>query len=136
MMRIDLEDLVFDYWAGSHRGNDLLFFFPSDVLPLPVDPLSFLGVPRFFFDPFSEPEEFHPTVMERAGRTAVEAATSLIPFTSGEELFTLHGRQLRLDELRVTFDRDTKKATSKALRLATGEYRRETLAEQILLRVE
>jgi hypothetical protein len=132
----NLEDLVFEYWAGSHRGTDLRFFLPSDVFPLPIDPLSVLGAPRFFFDPFSEPEEFRPTVMERAATSAANAAVSLVPFTSGEELVTLHGRQVRLDELRVTFDRNTKKATSKALRLATGEYQRETLPERLLLRVE
>ena len=127
-------ELFFDYWAASHRGNDLEFFVPSNVIPLPIDPLSILSVPEYFFDLFVEPEEFRPTFMEETGRNTAEGAIGLIPFVSGQEVIILHGRQTRLDRLRVVFDRHTLEATRKALRLATGEYDQESLVEQILLR--
>lgn len=127
-------ELVFDYVAASHRGTDLRVFVPSDVAPGPVDPAAILAVPRFLFDLFSEPDEFQPTGLERAARTASDIAVSFAPFVSGQDVITLNGRQLRADRLRVVFDRKTLRLTAKALRLATGEYQQESELGRLLLR--
>jgi hypothetical protein len=126
-------ELFFEYWAAFHRGNDLEFFVPSDLIPGPIDPLAIFAVPEYFFDPFIQPGEFEPTFLEKTGRTVANAGLAFAPFVGGQEFVTLHGRQTRLDRLRVVFDRETLRATHKALRLATGEYEQETLAERILL---
>jgi hypothetical protein len=125
-------ELVFDYLAARHRGTDLRFFVPSDVMPGPIDPAAVLAVPRFFFDLFVEPEEFEPTTMERLARVGADAAVSAAPFVSGQDVVILRGRQIRVDQLRVVFDRSTLTATGKALRLASGEYQQQSLADQIL----
>ena len=127
-------ELVFDYLAAHHRGTDLRFFVPSDVMPGPIDPAAVLAVPRFFFDLFVEPEEFQPTTLERVARVGADAAVSAAPFVSGQDVVILRGRQLRVDQLRVVFDRATLAATGKALRLASGEYQQQSLADQLLLR--
>jgi hypothetical protein len=126
-------ELVFDYLAARHRGSDLRFFVPSDVMPGPIDPAAVLAVPRFFFDLFVEPPEFQPTTMERVARAGADAAVSAAPFVSGQDVVILRGRKLRVDHLRVVFDRATLAATSKALRLASGDYQQQSLADQILL---
>jgi hypothetical protein len=127
-------ELVFDYVAASHRGTDLAIFVPSDVTPGPVDPAIILALQRFLFDLFVEPPEFRSTLLERAARTASDAAVSFAPFVSGQDVVNLHGRQVRTDRLRVVFDRESLRVTAKALRLATGEYRQESLVGRTLLR--
>jgi hypothetical protein len=127
-------ELVFDYLAARHRGSDLQFFVPSDVMPGPIDPAAVLAIPRFFFDLFVEPAEFQPTPMEQVARAGAQAAADAVPFVSGQEVVTLRGRHLRVDHLRVVFDRATLAATSKALRLASGEAREASLADPLLLR--
>jgi len=122
-------ELVFDYLAARHRGTDLRFFVPSDVMPGPIDPAAVLAVPRFFFDLFVEPAEFQPTPIERAARAGADAAVSAAPFVSGQDVVIL-----RVDHLRVVFDRATLAATSKALRLASGDFQQESLAGQLFLR--
>lgn len=127
------DELVFDYRAGVHQATDLRFFVPSDVFTGPFNPLAILSVQKFFFDLFKEPEEFRPTPMERAGRNTANAMTRMIPFTSGEDLLTLRGRQLRSDRLRIVFDRKSLRARQKSLRLATGAYQEDSLRERLLL---
>ena len=125
-------ELVFDYWTASHRGNDLELVVPSNLIP-GFDPLGVVAVPRFFFDPFVESEEFQPSFLERAGRDLTKAALRSVPCRSGQGIVQLHGRQIRLGRLRVVFDLETLSATQKALRLATGNTQRESFAEQIML---
>jgi hypothetical protein len=127
-------ELVFDYLAARHRGSDLRFFVPSDFMPGPIDPLVVLAIPRFFFDLFVEPDEFQSSPLEQVTRAAAEAAADAVPFVSGQDVVTLRGRHLRADQLRVVFDRATLAATSKALRLASGEYQEASLVDPLLLR--
>jgi hypothetical protein len=127
-------ELVFDYLAARHRGSDLRFFVPSDFMPGPIDPLVVLAIPRFFFDLFVEPDEFQSTPLEQVTRAAADAAADAVPFVSGQDVVTLRGRHLRADQLRVVFDRATLAATSKALRLASGEYQEASLVDPLLLR--
>jgi hypothetical protein len=127
-------ELVFDYLAARHRGSDLQFFVPSDVMPGPIDPAAVLAIPRFFFDLFVEPAEFQPTPMEQVTRAGAQAAADAVPFVSGQEVVTLRGRHLRADQLRVVFDRATLTATAKALRLASGDAQHASLADPLLLR--
>ena len=127
------DELIFDYHAGVHQATDLRFFVPSDVFTGPFNPLAILSVQKFFFDLFTEPEEFRPTLMERAGRNTANAMTRMIPFASGEDLLTLRGRQLRSDRLRIVFDRETLRAQQKSLRLATGAYQEDSLPQRLFL---
>jgi hypothetical protein len=123
---------VFDYVAKSHRATNLRFFFPSDVVPY-VDPFAWLGVHRYFFDPFEEPAPFRPTFSDMLSRYALETAASNVPFLRGEDIVILRSRQLRGDILRVVLDRDTHQTLRKALLLATGEYALESWRERAFL---
>jgi hypothetical protein len=129
-------ELVFDYLASRHRATDLELFVPSDIVPGALNPASLLSVPRYFFDPFAEPEETDETFLEATGRRGVQLAVGFIPFASGEELLVVNGRQIRVDRLRVVFDRESLVATRKALRLASGEFSQDALGERVLLQAD
>jgi hypothetical protein len=124
---------VFDYLSRSHRATNLRFFFPSDATPLFVDPFAWLGVHRYFFDPFEEPAAFRPTFTDQLSRYALDTAVSYVPFTRGEDIVILRSRQLRGDILRVVLDRDTHQTLRKAVLLSTGEYARESWADRAFL---
>lgn len=127
--------LVFDYRWQRHRGTATRFFLPSEVIP-GLDPLFILGVMRYFFDPSEEPEVFRPTLAERVGQSLTRLITIFIPFSDGQDLVTLSGRQLRHDRLRVVFDRQNLVVQGKSLRYASGEYRDESLASRMILRAD
>jgi hypothetical protein len=128
-------EVVFDYRAASHRSTNLELFLPTDVVPGPW-PLGLLNAPRILFDPFEEPEAFAEPPLERNARRTAQGASRLLPFSGGIDVLILRNRQARGDRLRVVMDRDSLRTTQKELRLATGEYESETLAERILLRTD
>jgi hypothetical protein len=129
-----LDEVIFDYRAGSHRSTDVYFYVPSDLFPGPVNPVGFIqGTLRFFFSPFEEVEEFRGTAAERMGRGSAEAAAGAVPFARGLDVLTLRGRQIRYDRLRVVLDRRSGIASRKSLRLATGEYVEQSIGERMLL---
>ena len=127
--------VVFDYESFHHRNTRLDFFVPSEIFPF-VDPLFILAIPRFFFDQSDEPEAFERSTAANAGRGALSLVMRLVPFTSGEELLIVKGNQLRGDRLRVVFARDTRVVASKSLRLATGEYREESIFDRVILQAD
>lgn len=127
--------LVFDYRWQRHRGTDMRFFVPSEVLA-GLDPLFLLSVPRFFFDQSEEPDAFRPTLAERIAQGLTQLATFFVPFTNGQDLMIASGHQLRHDRLRVVFDRQTLVAQGKSLRFASGDYRDESITSRILLRAD
>ena len=128
-------ELVFDYLWKRHRGTDTRLFVPSEVIP-GVDPLFLLSVPRWFFDPSEEPDEFRPNLVERIAEGLARLATFAVPFANGTDLLILSGHQLRSDRLRIVFDRENLIAQGKSLRFASGEYTDETLTNRVLLRAD
>jgi len=129
-------ELVFDYRAARHRLTDFELFVPTNFLPLPVSPAPVFSALRFFLNPFEEPKATQGTILERASEGSVRLAVGFIPFTSGEDLLVLNGRQIRVDRLRVVFDRQSLVATQKALRLQSRAYTSESLPERVLLETE
>jgi len=125
-------EVVYDYVSASHRATDLRLFLPTDALP-GLNPSLLLGLTRWFFGPFREPEEFREPTTVRLSRVALDATTRFVPFAGGGDLLILRGRQLRRDRLRVVLDRASATVRRKALRLASGEYARESLPERALL---
>lgn len=125
-------EVVYDYVSASHRATDLRLFLPTDVLP-GLNPSLLLTLSRSLFGPFREPEEFREPTTVRLSRAALVATTGFVPFARGGDLLILRGRQLRRDRLRVVLDRASATVRRKALRLATGEYARESLPERVLL---
>ena len=75
-------------------------------------------------------------IPQQAGRRGVQLAVGFIPFASGEELLIVNGRQIRVDRLRVVFDRESLVATRKVLRLASGELSQDSLGERVLLQAD
>ena len=129
------KELVFDYASVRHRGTEARLFLPTDILP-GFNPLFLISVLRFFFDDSGEPDELQPTAVERTARIGASAAASLVPFASGEDILILRGYQLRGDQLRVVFDRETLTTRRKSLRLATGEYAEESFTNRVLLQTD
>jgi len=131
-------ELVFDYRAARHRVTDFELFVPTDLLSpsLPVSPAPIFSALRFLLNPFKEPEQTRGTFLERASRQSAKLGVGFIPFTSGEDVLVLNGRQLRTDRLRIVFDRQRLVVTQKALRLQSREYGKESLAERVLLKTE
>ena len=127
--------LIFDYVWKRHRGTDTRLFVPSEIIP-GVDPLFFLSVPRFFFDPSEEPDEFRPNLVERLAEGLARLATFMVPFANGQDLLILSGHQLRNDRLRIVFDRESLVVQGKSLRYASGEYTDESLRDRLLLRAD
>ena len=127
--------LIFDYVWKRHRGTDTRLFIPSEIIP-GVDPLFLLSVPRFFFDPSEEPDEFRPNLVERLAEGLTRLATFMVPFANGQDLLILSGHQLRSDRLRVVFDRESLVVQGKSLRYASGEYTDESLRDRLLLRAD
>jgi hypothetical protein len=127
--------LIFDYLWKRHRGTDTRLFIPSEIIP-GVDPLFFLSVPRFFFDPSEEPDEFRPNLVERFAEGLTRLATFMVPFANGQDLLILSGHQLRSDRLRIVFDRESLVVQGKSLRYASGEYTDESLRDRLLLRAD
>jgi len=127
--------LIFDYLWKRHRGTDSRLFVPSEIIP-GVDPLFFLSVPRFLFDPSEEPDEFRPNLVERLAEGLARLATFMVPFANGTDLLILSGHQLRSDRLRIVFDRKSLVVQGKSLRYASGEYTDETLRDRVLLRAD
>ena len=127
--------LIFDYLWKRHRGTDTRLFVPSEIIP-GVDPLFFLSVPRFFFDPSEEPDEFRPNLVERLAEGLTRLATFMVPFANGQDILILSGYQLRSDRLRVVFDRESLVVQGKSLRYASGEYTDESLRDRLLLRAD
>ena len=127
--------LIFDYLWQRHRGTDTRLFVPSEIIP-GVDPLFLLSVPRFFFDPSEEPDEFRPNLVERLAEGLTRLATFMVPFANGQDLLILSGHQLRSDRLRVVFDRESLVVQGKSLRYASGEYTDESLRDRLLLRAD
>jgi len=125
--------LVFDYLWKRHRSTDMRLFVPSEVIP-GLDPLALLSIPRFFFDPSEDPEEFETGHMQRFAEGIAGLATSFVPFGDGTDLLIARGYQLRSDRVRIVFDRTDLIAEAKSLRYASGEYRSESLTDRILLR--
>ena len=128
-------ELIFDYLWMRHRGTDTRLFIPSEIVP-GFDPLFFLSIPRFFFDPSEEPEEFRLTFVERLAEGLAQLATSVVPFANGQDLLIASGHQLRSDRLRIVFDRESGVAQGKSMRSASGEYLDESLTDRILLRTD
>lgn len=128
-------ELVFDYLWKRHRGTDTRLFVPSEIFP-GVDPLFFLSLPRFFFDPSEEPDEFRPNLVERLAEGMARLATFVVPFANGQDLLIVSGHQLRSDRLRIVFDRESLIAQAKSLRYASGEYTDESLTDRVLLRAD
>jgi hypothetical protein len=127
--------LIFDYLWKRHRGTDTRLFIPSEIFP-GVDPLFLLSVPRFFFDPSEEPDEFRPNLVERIAEGMTRLATFMVPFANGQDLMILSGHQLRNDRLRIVFDRESLIVQGKSLRYASGEYTDESLRDRLLLRAD
>jgi hypothetical protein len=127
--------LIFDYLWKRHRGTDTRLFIPSEIFP-GVDPLFLLSVPRFFFDPSEEPDEFRPNLVERIAEGLTRLATFMVPFANGQDLLILSGHQLRNDRLRIVFDRESLVVQGKSLRYASGEYTDESLRDRLLLRAD
>lgn len=127
--------LIFDYLWKRHRGTDTRLFIPSEIIP-GVDPLFLLSVPRFFFDPSEEPDEFRPNLVERLAEGLTRLATFMVPFANGQDLLILSGHQLRSDRLRIVFDRESLVVQGKSLRYASGEYTDESLRDRLLLRAD
>ncbi len=127
-------ELIFDYEAARHRGNDFSFFLPTYFVG--SGPFFLLRIPRLFFSGFEEPDEFDETTGERASRRATQFGLGLIPFTRGEDLLIVRGRQVRRDRLRVVMDRETLATRAKALRLASGEYEQHTITDRMLLQTD
>jgi hypothetical protein len=127
--------LIFDYLWKRHRGTDTRLFIPSEIFP-GVDPLFLLSVPRFFFDPSEEPDEFRPNLVERIAEGLTRLATFMVPFANGQDLMILSGHQLRNDRLRIVFDRESLVVQGKSLRYASGEYTDESLRDRLLLRAD
>ena len=128
-------DLIFDYLWKRHRGTDTRLFIPTEVIP-GLDPLFVLSVPRFFFDPSEEPDEFRPNLVERFAEGMATLATFLVPFANGQELLIASGHQLRNDRVRIVFDRDSLVVQGKSLRFASGAYTEESLVDRVLLRAD
>ncbi len=128
-------ELVFDYLWMRHRGTDTRLFIPSEVFP-GLDPLFFLSLPRYFFDPSEEPEEFRPTIAERLAEGMAQLGTFAIPLANGQDLLIVRGHQLRSDRVRIVFDRDSLVVQGKSMRSASGEYRDESLTDRLLLRAD
>ena len=127
--------LIFDYLWMRHRGTDTRLFVPSEVIP-GFDPLFLLSLPRFFFDPAENPEEFETSNMERLAEGVARIAVGIVPFASGQDLLIAKGHQLRNDRVRVVFDRESLVVLGKSLRFASGEYKEESLVDRILLRAD
>lgn len=127
--------LVFDYLWVRHRGTDMRLFIPSEIIP-GFDPLFLLSVPRFFFDPSERPDEFHASGVERFAQGLTQLATSLVPFANGQDLLIASGNQLRHDQIRIVFDRESLVVQEKSMRFASGEYRHESLKDRLLLRAD
>jgi len=127
--------LVFDYLWARHRSTDARFFVPSQIIP-GFDPLVLLSLPRFFFDLAEHPEEFQPSRIEQLSEAVAGLANSAIPFSEGQDLLIARGYQLRHDRVRIVFDRASLVVQGKSMRFASGEYRIESLANRILLRVD
>jgi hypothetical protein len=127
--------LIFDYLWMRHRGTDTRLFVPSEVLP-GFDPLFLLSIPRFFFDPSENPEEFEKSYVERIAEGLARITASIIPFASGQDLLIAKGHQLRNDRVRVVFDLESLVVLGKSLRFASGEYNEESLVDRILLRAD
>ena len=128
-------ELIFDYLWKRHRGTDTRLFIPSEVIP-GLDPLFFLSIPRYFFDPSEEPDEFRPNLVERLAQGLARLATFVVPFANGQDLLIVSGYQLRRDRLRVVFDRETLLVQGKSIRSASGEYRSESLADRMSLQAD
>jgi hypothetical protein len=127
--------LVFDYLWKRHRGTDARIFLPSEIVP-GFDPFFLLGIPRLFFDPSRVPDEFKGTHVERMAAGISRLATSVVPFSSGQDLLIARGHQLRHERLRIVFDRESLVAQAKSLRSASGVYRDESLTNRVLLRAD
>ena len=126
---------VFDYLWARHRGTDTRLFLPSEVVP-GFDPFFLLAGPRLFFDPSEVPEEFVGNRIERMAQSLAHFATSLVPFSNGQDLLIASGHQLRHDRLRVVFDRESLVVQAKSMRSASGAYRDESLTDRVLLRAD
>ena len=127
--------VVFDYLWKRHRGTDTRLFVPSEVVP-GFDPLFLLSIPRFFFDPSEEPDEFRPNLVERIAEGLARLAAFAVPFANGQDLLILSGHQLRNDRLRIVFDRESLVAQGKSLRFASGQYTSENLPDRVFLRTD
>jgi hypothetical protein len=131
----DRSVLVFDYLWMRHRSTDTRLFVPSQVIP-GFDPLFLLSIPRFFFDPSEDPEEFRLSRVERLAEGLARLGTSFVPFANGQDLLIARGHQLRSDRVRIVFDRKSLVVLGKSLRFASGEYHDESLTNRILLRAD
>lgn len=128
-------ELIFDYLWMRHRGTDTRLFIPSEIIP-GFDPLFFLAIPRHFFDPSEEPEEFRPTFVERLAEGLARLSTTVVPFANGQDLLIVSGHQLRSSRVRIVFDRESLVVQGKSMRSASGEYRGESLRDRILLQAD
>jgi hypothetical protein len=130
-----LGEEIHEYEAGRHRGTDLRFFVPGELVRVPgLGAVS--GILRFFFGAFEEPEEFHSAFEVTAGRAAIGAVAGLVPFAGGQDVLTLRGRQLRHDRIRVVVDRDTLRVEQKALLRATQDLDQQSILERATLRAD
>jgi len=134
-IRFTPEDEVFEYESEHHRSTDFRILLPTFLVPGP-GPGFLLGPLRFFFDPFEEPEEFREELPVRFIRVVIESLVNMAPSSGTEDLLTLRGRQLRSDLIRVVVDRESRRVTEKSLRLATGEYREDTIFDRALLQTD
>jgi hypothetical protein len=130
-----LRDEIHEYDTGRHRGTDLRFFVPSDLVRVPGLG-AVAGILNFFFAPFEEPDDFRETFQVSASRAVIGTVAGLVPFGSGQSVLTLRGRQLRTDRILVAVDRETLRVKRKALLLATEDLAQQSTFERALLRTD
>jgi hypothetical protein len=128
-------DEVFEYESEHHRSTDFRIILPTFLIPGP-GPGLILGPLHFFFDPFDEPEEFEEELPVRFIRVVLNSLIGMAPASGTEDLLTLRGRQLRSDVIRVVMDRKSRRVTEKSLRLATGEYQKDSILDRAFLQTE
>ena len=123
-VRYTLEDEVFVYRRGRHRGSDLRLLLPDTLLDQARPGLEILGPDA------QAPEEFGgQAALVGVLRGAMETLLGFAVPASADDALSLVRRRLRWDVARLVLDRETGLLRSKELLLDTGDQGAENAAD-------